>query len=128
MNYDAVTLVPAHGRITLDGQPLPSAVVTFEAADSQFSYGMTDPNGEYELQFDTVAGGVTPSAKTVRISTTRKILGLNTEDGEGEVGATPVTKPAPGAEKVPPKYNAKSELKIEVKPDQTEYDFDLVSK
>ena len=89
---------------------------------------MTDANGEYELHFDTVAGGVTPGAKTVRISTTRKILGLNTEDGEGEVGATSATKRAAGAEKVPPKYNGKSELKIEVTPDKKEYNFDLVSK
>jgi hypothetical protein len=30
------------------------------------------------------------------------------------MGATPESKPAPGAEKNPRKYNAKSELKVEV--------------
>ena len=129
-NYDLVGLVNATGLVTLDGQPLAEAVITFEADDGQFSYAKTDSSGRYVLQFDTVKRGVTPGKKTVRISTTRKILGLNAEEesapaGEGteEAGA----KPTNGAEKVPAKFNRQSELKVEVTEEQTQYDFDLKS-
>jgi hypothetical protein len=131
MDYSSVNLVDAYGKVTLDGQPLPSAVVTFETPDGQFSYGMTDASGEYSLQFDSAVSGVTPGAKIVRISTTRKILGLNADDGEGEQGSEAPSEDgakAPAAEeRVPAKYNKDSELKIEVTPGQREYNFDLTS-
>lgn len=125
-DYSQLKLVPAHGRITLDGQPLAQAVVTFDAEDGQFSYGLTDANGNYRLQLDSVQRGVTPGKKTVRISTTRKILGLNTSEGGGESdeadeGARQTV------EKVPERYNKQSELTVEVTPSQTEYNFDLTS-
>lgn len=131
MNYDSVDLVPVYGKVTLDGEPLPQAVVTFEGSDGQFSYAMTDADGEYRLQFDTVAQGATPGAKTVRISTTRKILGLNAAEGEQEEGAQgegPAVKPAPSGEKVPARYNKKSELQVQVAADKTEFNFELVSR
>jgi hypothetical protein len=131
-DYSKVTLLKATGTVTLDGQPLPSAVVTFEAEDGQFSYGLTDSNGKFSLQFDSVKSGVTPGKKTVKISTTRKILGLNTteeggaidEGGEGE--SAKATQPA--KELVPPRYNKKSELSVEVSPAKTHFEFPLVTK
>ena len=54
---------------------LADAVVTFDGDDGQFSYGLTDAAGHYTLQFDSVKQGVKTGKKTVRISTTRKILG-----------------------------------------------------
>ncbi|MGE3775704.1 MAG: carboxypeptidase regulatory-like domain-containing protein [Pirellulaceae bacterium] len=131
MNYDSVDLVPVYGKVTLDGKPLPEAVITFEGSDGQFSYALTDANGEYRLQFDTVEQGATPGAKTVRISTTRKILGLNAEEGEQEEGAQgegPAVKPGPSGEKVPARYNKKSELHVQVAADKTEFNFELVSR
>lgn len=125
MNYGAVELVEASGTVTLDGEPLPGAVVTFEADDGQFSSGLTDANGDYELQFDSEAAGVRPGLKTVRISTTRKILGLNTE--EEDEGGEPSANAAVPEERVPEKYNRRSELSVEVTPDRTRYDFDLTS-
>jgi hypothetical protein len=126
-DYSQLGLVDAYGTITLDSKPLENAVVTFDAADGQFSYGLTDANGNYKLQLDSVKSGVTPGPKTVRISTTRKILGLNTTEGEGE--ADPGQKRAADAPKelVPEKYNKQSELKVEVTPDKREYNFDLRS-
>lgn len=126
MNYRSVELVPASGTVTLDGQPLPNAVVTFEDAEGQFSYGLTDADGDYELQFDSAVSGVRPGPKTVRISTTRKILGLNTEEEEG--GEESGAKAAAPKELVPEKYNRQSELTVEVTPDRTRYDFDLKSR
>lgn len=131
-NYGKVTLLSVSGTVTLDGKSLPDAVVTFDAVDGQFSYGLTDSNGRFALQFDSVKSGATPGTKTVRISTTRKIMGLNTEDEEGgeESGrenAEP-TKAARPSELVPARYNKKSELSVEVTPAKTHFDFSLVSK
>lgn len=125
MDYSSIELVDASGSITLDGQPLANAVVTFDGDDGQFSYGLTDAAGHYTLQFDSVKQGVKTGKTTVRISTTRKILGLNSEDEGG--GEDPKAKAPAAVERVPEKYNRNSELTVEVTPDRTEYDFDLKS-
>lgn len=131
-DYSQLDLVNAHGTVTLDGQPLAGAVITFEAPDGQFSFAQTNSSGQYKLQLDSEHGGVTPGEKTVRISTTRKILGLNTEEGEeaeGGGGEGPDGQPlkSDGGERVPDKYNKNSELKVTVSADKTQYDFDLKS-
>jgi len=124
-DYGGLNLVNATGTIRLDGEPLSGAVVMFEAADGQFAYGLTDSNGGYSLQLDSEMKGVVPGDKTVRISTTKKILGLNSSEG-GE--ADPASAKPQGGEKVPGKYNKASELKVTVTPDKTQYDFELASK
>lgn len=127
-NYANVKLIPAVGRITLDSEPLADAVVTFDAADGSFSFARTDSNGHYRLQFDSEAHGVLAGQKTVRISTTRKILGLDPEE-DAETGDANTEKAASGeVERVPEKYNKNSELTVEVTPDKTQYDFDLRSQ
>lgn len=127
--YDSIELLQVSGDVTLDGQPLPGAVVTFEAEDGQFSYGLTDDSGSYRLQLDSDMEGVRPGKKIVRISTTRKILGLNADEGSAE---TPPDEAAPAGEqdsgeRVPAKFNSESALVAEVTPDQTTFDFDLQS-
>ena len=131
-DYSKVTLLSVSGSVTLDGNPLPAAVVTFDAEDGQFSYGLTDSNGKFSLQFDSAKNGVTPGKKTVRISTTRKILGLNTkeEGGSEEVGGEGESAKASAhpTELVPTRYNKKSELSVEVSFGKTHFDFPLVTK
>ena len=131
-NYGKVSLLSVSGSVTLDGKPLPDAVVTFDSADGQFSFGQTDSSGRFSLRFDSVKTGATPGTKTVRISTTRKILGLNTKDEEGgEEGSSEgaaATATARPTELVPDRYNKKSELSVEVSPDKTHFDFPLVSR
>lgn len=131
-NYQDVTLLSVTGTVTLDGQPLPKAVVTFETeGQGTFSYAMTDDAGQYELRFDSEMKGCTPGRKRVEISTTRKILGLNTSEegaapsgeGGGEGPAVPSEK-----EQVPAKYNKKSELIAEVSASAVTHNFDLKSK
>ncbi|MBL8850681.1 MAG: carboxypeptidase regulatory-like domain-containing protein [Planctomycetaceae bacterium] len=124
VGYDSIELVQVSGEVTLDGQPLPRAVVTFEAEDGQFSYGLTDDSGSYELQLDSDMEGVRPGKKVVRISTTRKILGLNADEGSVE---TPQDKAGLAGERVPPKFNSESALVADVTADQTTFDFDLQS-
>jgi hypothetical protein len=124
-DYSKLGLVNASGTVTLDGQPLPDAVITFDAPDGQFSFGLTDSGGGYSLQLDSDQRGVTPGEKVVRISTTRKILGLNTSEGGEQEAPQPKSKAADKNEKVPAKYNKDSELKVTVTSDKSRYDFDL---
>ena len=134
-DYSKITLLNVTGTVTLDGKPLPAAVVTFDAPDGQFAFGQTDSNGKFSLQHDSEKSGATPGKKTVRISTTRKILGLkSTDSGGGEApagedggGEGDAAKPR-ATEQVPIRYNKKSELTVEVSPDKTHFDFPLVSK
>lgn len=127
-DYGKLGLVEVSGTITLDGQPLADAVVTFEDPTSgQFSFGKTNSSGVYELQLDSEMWGVVPGPKLVRISTTRKILGLNSdEEGGSEEGEEGPAAPRV-VEAVPEKYNTKSELQVTVSESETTFDFDLKS-
>lgn len=124
-DYSKITLVEVSGAVTLEGEPLPNAVVTFESPDGQFSYGITDETGAYELRLDSRMDGVTPGEKTVRISTARKLLGVNAST-EGE---SPESEQASGGvERVPLRYNRASELRVVVPESGKEvFDFDLKS-
>lgn len=119
-NYERLALVSAGGTVTLDGQPLVGAVVTFhDPVDETFSYGLTDQSGYFALQLDSVMPGVTPGTKVVRISTSRQIPGLTTSaDGEDPDGPR-------STEQVPDQYDSKTTLQVEVTPQQTRYDFHL---
>ena len=132
-DYSQMNLLSVSGTVTLDGQPLPNAVVTFEDPEhGTFSYGMTDTSGDYQLRFDSEARGCTSGQKRVEISTTRKILGLNsTEEGsapEGEGGGEGAVRSPPGQELVPKRYNTQSELLVQVSSSATTHDFELTSK
>jgi len=122
-DYSKLDLVDVTGKVTLDGEPLSGAVITFDSPDGQFSFGQTDSGGNYSLLFDSVQRGVTPGEKIVRISTARKILGLNASEGGEDDPATAKS----AEEKVPEKYNKASELKVTVGHDKTRHNFDLKS-
>lgn len=124
-DYSMVDLVNAGGTVTMDGAPLAGAVVTFEdPTDDTFSYALTDGAGKYVLQFDSEMKGVKTGKKVVRISTTKKILGLNT--ASATEGGDPDAKRS-DKESVPEKYNKKSILEVEVSKGSVRFDFDLQS-
>lgn len=134
-DYGKLGLIDVTGVITLDGNPLPYAVVTFEDPETgQFSYGQTDESGYYEMQLDTEMSGVVPGDKVVRISTTKKILGLNSgeeggaSEGEAEEGDAEPSAADTSHELVPAKYNKDSELRASVSASETTFDFDLKSE
>lgn len=129
IDYGKVTLVNVSGTVTLDGQPLAGAVVTFENQETgTMSFARTNSSGSYTLQFDSEKDGVTPGRKLVRFSTTRTILGLRGEDGaeEGEA-STEGAKADRKQELVPECYSGKSTLTVEITPESTTVDFDLKS-
>jgi hypothetical protein len=103
------------GTVTLDGQPLPNAVVNFQPTGAELnpgpgSYGRTNNKGEYTLQ---VAGGGSGAVLGWHRVTIRA-------GGEGDAGAPKVNVLA--------KYNSKTELKFEVKSGANIANFDLKSK
>lgn len=125
-DYSLVDLVDGHGTVTLDGQPLAAAVVTFEdAVDGTFSYGLTDTEGNYVLQFDSEMQGVKTGKKVVRISTSRVLLGLNSRPGQADEGEDGSATGSAAKEQVPTRYNRNSELTVEVTPDSGPFDFAL---
>lgn len=127
--YGTLGLVSVSGRVTFDGQPLAKAVITFDdAQDGTFSYGQTDSNGNYKLRLDSDMMGVKPGKKIVRISTTRKILGLNSSEEGGESNSEGGTaKPESPKELVPDKYYKKSELTADVTASNKSFNFELTS-
>ena len=125
--YSTLGLVAVSGRITLNGQPLAKAVVTFDdAQDGSFSYGLTDANGKYKLRIDSDMWGAKPGKKIVRISTARQILGLNTSEEGGENSSEKqALKSESAKEIVPEKFGKRSELSVEVSPSSKTFNFDL---
>ncbi|QDT52004.1 hypothetical protein Pan44_00100 [Caulifigura coniformis] len=103
------------GRVTLDGEPLPNAYVQFicSGENAGTSSGRTDSSGDYYLMFSR-------SKKGARIGPSKVVITTFDLDGtQGGVKRIP--------EKVPAKYNVKTELTAEVKPGDNTFDFELKS-
>ncbi len=103
-------LVPVQGKVTLDGQPLPNAIVTFIPDKGPPSGAITDAEGKYEMRFKSGAHGAVVGTHSVTISTDM--------DGTG----------AAGAEKVHARYNKETNLMAEVKPGPNTHNFDVMSQ
>ncbi len=125
--YGSLALVSVSGRVTLNGRPLAKAVITFDdTQDGTFSFGQTDSDGNYKLRLDSDMLGVKPGKKIVRVSTTRKLLGLNSSEEAGESSLDGATgKLEVAKELVPDKYNKNSELTVDVSEKSRTFNFDL---
>jgi hypothetical protein len=104
------------GKVTLDGQPLPNATVIFSptTAGNQ-SVAVTDANGEYSLLYSAKTRGAEPGEHRVTISTFTK----GDPDGDPPVAKAP--------ERVPYRYNLRSELTATVDRGKNAVNFDLDS-
>ena len=112
-------LAPVSGRVTLDGDPLAVAEITFQpdaGAAGSASYGRTDPSGRYELLYSRKKKGALVGPHTVRIRAATELTGPG---GESIVRA----------QLVPPHYNAESELRRDIEPDgENTFNFELTSE
>ena len=133
-DYSKVELVTVGGTITLDGEPVEGAVITFESTDTgAFSGAMSDSKGRYQLRFDSQKMGVTPGRKLIQIGTARKILGISSTEEAGESSVEEEGDPAEtgivadNSEKIPACYNQDSRLFVDVTPTSYTVDFDLKS-
>jgi hypothetical protein len=122
-NYKKLDLSQVHGKVTLDGQPLPQAHVRFYAKDGTLSYGMTDSEGRYSLMFNSEQPGVLKGPKTISILAADSV---SSGAGAGE-GADPDAKQRK-VNRVPARYNTKSTLTETVDKPTHEFNFDLKSR
>jgi len=103
------------GTISLDGQPLPKASVTFVPFErGQASHGSTDDAGRYRLVYTTNTPGAVVGSHRVEIRT-----GGEGYDKEGVFHES--------VERLPLKYHARSELTATVAAGTNELDFKLTS-
>lgn len=115
--------VPVSGVVTLDGKPLPNALVAFQpVAESggtpgPGSYGVTDASGAYSLRrADNDQPGAVVGNHRVVID-----LKVDSSDDRGP-------KSRPPAKTLPPRYNKQSELEFKVEPGGSKAaNFDLKS-
>jgi hypothetical protein len=105
---DLPELVPVSGKVTLDGQPVAEARVSFEPEKGAMSSGRTDAEGHFEVYYAGANKGAIVGKHKVKISKM---------DGEA------------GSELIPPQFNEKTTLSQEVsKAGPNEFTFDLKKK
>ena len=104
------------GTVTLDGSPLVNAVLTFEPLEEgRPSYGRTDESGEYKLYYTDDDPGAIIGKHRVRITTA--------DSGNEDEGVC-----AYAGEKLPMKYNVRTELEEEVTGGSQTINFELSSE
>lgn len=127
------SLAPVSGKVTMDGQPLSGVIVTFTPVDGGVSSsGLTDQAGVYQLSCPLGSGALVGKHRVyVRSQPPGSAM-----SGEVPSEDDPTYKPDPYAsvaaksfeEKIPARYNTKSELVREVKPGKNVIDLELTSK
>lgn len=106
---ESPTLGQVEGRVTLDGRPLPAALVLFTPAGrGRTSRGVTGADGRYRLRYLRDIAGADVDEHAVRISTATE------ENG--------------GREQLPPRYHARTELAATVRAGRNAIDFELSSR
>ncbi len=119
---DGPQVVDVSGTVTLDGKPVPAAVLTFipQVPDGSPSYGRTDADGKYTLAFTRSKSGAMLGQHVVEIET-QKLSADEVADLKAE-GQEP-----PAYVAIPKKYRAKGGLTAEVKSGGNQLDFKLTS-
>lgn len=120
-----VELAPVTGKVTLNGEPLAGARISFGPQGGRPSTAVVGPDGTYELEYTPGYKGAVVGRHTVVISkmvepdpSRRQVDEYGNPLEEGSI--TP-------QELLPPQYNAATQLSAEVKPGGGPYDFELSS-
>jgi hypothetical protein len=118
-------IVPVSGKVTLDGQPLAKATVSFQPVAKPGSLNAgpassakTDTQGHYKLKGIAGQDGALVGEHRVMIS-----LQMNDPNGDDRRRGGP-----PQIDKVPARYNKDTELKFQVTAATDKADFELLSK
>ncbi|WP_417382730.1 carboxypeptidase-like regulatory domain-containing protein [Gimesia sp.] len=147
---DSVDLGTVSGVITMDGAPLPDAIVVFVPEKGNPSTGRTDSSGKYELSYLGDSKGAIVGSHKVKVTTGDPVeetaggdadlanvdmsdtTDIETPPVESDGDVTqrrPLPKPKKGnADPIPAKYNSKTELKADVTSGDNTVNFDLKSK
>ncbi|TWT39848.1 hypothetical protein KOR42_51270 [Thalassoglobus neptunius] len=129
-DYASLGLVDISGTVKVDGEPVPGAVVSFkDVSNGNESYGLTNSSGYYRLWFNSEKYGIMPGEKQIQFSTTRKILGLNSEEegGGNEESEEGTVVENSDVEKFRDAYRKDSKIIVTVDEDSSTFDFDLAS-
>ena len=102
----------AHGTVTLDEKPLPNAQVEIQTRKGT-SYGRTDQNGHYVAEYSQGLKGAGKGEAKIRIRTNVTFPDEDTSKLEYDSNTGDYRK----EELVPKKYNARSELTVEITDD-----------
>jgi hypothetical protein len=104
------------GEVTIDGQPLDKGVISYSPAEGAGAAATADvEKGKYRLQ-------TTPGAKWVQISAPI-VVGQHKAYNSPDAPLVDVN-----GERLPERYNAKTELKFELKPGANVRDWSVESK
>jgi hypothetical protein len=120
---DGLDLTGVTGTVSLDGKPVPNAVVTFvpQGGTGSPSNGVTDAEGRYTLMFSRDREGAFVGTHDVTVETEQVSIEEQSEMADEGI--------APGEfVKLPAKYASKGELVKEVKPGDNTIDLDLKSE
>jgi hypothetical protein len=104
---DRPPLGTVSGTVTLDGKPFPNVMVVFKPEEGRAASGLTNSEGQYELEYLYKVKGCKVGPCTVSFMY--------------ETGAE-------GGPPIPEKYGGRSTLKEEVLEGANTFDFDLLSK
>jgi hypothetical protein len=111
-----LVMVPVEGKVTLNGAPLEGADVVFRPENGRPSFARTDAGGGYKLQYTRETAGALCGKHKVSITTAREA------DSEADDPSTGASR----RERLPAKYNSRTELEVMVDGSlKTPVDFDL---
>ena len=110
---DGPPLGKVSGVISLEGQPIETATITFTHVKGRTAFARTDADGFYELNFSDGRAGAMLGENAISIET-----GRAGSDEQGNFVEYPET--------LPPKYNVESEITRTVEPGEQVFNFDLM--
>lgn len=119
---DQPALGRVRGRVTMNGKPLAGVDVVFSPESGRPSMATTDSRGRYDLTYVNTTRGAKVGAHRVSISP--KEPAADETPAATSSSGTAATKELA----IPPRYNARSELKAQVKPGRNWIEFPLTSK
>ena len=122
------------GKVTLDGNPLPNAIITFTPeSGSGVSTATSDGNGEYELLFINDKGaliGMHKVSVNLMPEAPKPVAEIRSDDPNYDKivnDTSGYTKKSEPKFKIPERYNTNTTLKREVKSGSNTIDLELKS-
>lgn len=107
------------GVVSIDGEPLDGASITFYPDSGRQATATTDADGNYELIYIRTTKGCKLGHNKVVISTLTEAEDAAEEGDDAKIEVKRV------AEKIPRKYNSRTKLEADVKPGDNTFDFKL---
>ncbi len=119
---DGPELAEVTGTVTVDGKPVPNAVLTFIPSAGTTSYGKTDAQGKYKLMFTDSKSGAMLGTHNVEIEVKRYSKDEVNEMKAAGMDASSEFVPIPG------EYKKPGALTAEIKRGSNTVDFTMTSK